>query len=307
MNNLCLLFPGQGSQKPGMGLEVDAPENLKNEIWEAANEAYADLPNFPNLRTLAETGTADELAPTEIAQPVIAAVSLIHAKAVMSGSDNRVVAGIGHSLGEYPLFAAAGIITVRQMFGLIKVRARAMNECCESHPGAMAAVMGADPECLHSLCTNVSKEGSGFVSPVNYNSDAQTVIAGETAALEAVIEVLADKGIRTVRLPVSGAFHTPLMKPAANALRKAAAELKINPGKPAFDVYSNITGERLNAEDPFARGDMPNDISAYLSAHMISPVRFTDEVRNVKRDHPDAVSCEFGKTLSAMIRKIKID
>jgi [acyl-carrier-protein] S-malonyltransferase len=298
MNNICLLFPGQGSQKPGMGCELQAPESIINEVWNAAREVYTDT-GTRDLQTLSETGTAEEIAPTEIAQPLVAAVSLIHAKALIAevenDSERNIAAGIGHSLGEYALFAAAGMITVREMFMLIKARAAAMNDCCRENPGAMIAVMGADTEELLALCKHISKDKNCFIAPVNYNSDVQTVVAGDEAAVELVSEVLTEKGLRVVKLAVAGAFHTPRMKPAAEVLRQTAAGFGINFGKPSFDVYSNVTGELLDE----------TDLPDYLARHMISPVRFTYEVRAVRRKYPDITFAENGKTLSAMIRKIK--
>jgi [acyl-carrier-protein] S-malonyltransferase len=297
MNNICLLFPGQGSQKPGMGRDLQVPDSIKNEVWDAAREVYTDL-TARDLQTLSEVGTAEEIAPTEIAQPLVAAVSLIYAKALIAEAENNsersIAAGIGHSLGEYALFAAAGMITTREMFMLIKARAAAMNECCIENPGAMIAVMGADTEELLALCKGISKDNETFVAPVNYNSDVQTVVAGDEAAVNLAAELLTDKGLRTVKLAVAGAFHTPRMKPAAEVLRKAAASMNIEVQKPAFDVYSNVTGKLLDT------ADLPD----YLAMHMISPVRFTDEVRSVRSNYPDITFAEYGKTLSAMIRKI---
>jgi [acyl-carrier-protein] S-malonyltransferase len=272
---------------------------ISNEVWKVCHDVFGR-----ELRAVAESGTAEELSRTEVAQPIIAACSLIIAKAFFSDMNHGVAAGIGHSLGEYVLFAAAGMITTEEMFALIKVRSRAMSACCVEHPGVMTAVMGADPcELLH-LCETACRQTGGMVLPVNYNSDVQTVIAGDLKSVKAVTDVLDGQGIRTVMLPVAGAFHTPLMKPAAEGLRAAARKMNITPKPPAFSLFSNITGGDLT-EIPEYKEDPAAFLPDYLARHMISPVRFTHEIRNLRESYPDIVFVEYGKTLTAMTRKIK--
>jgi [acyl-carrier-protein] S-malonyltransferase len=192
---------------------------------------------------------------------------------------------VGHSLGEFAMFTAAGVFTAEEMFNILDVRSRAMAKACELTPGAMYAVIGAPSERLSF---------GGDVWAVNFNSDVQTVISGELAAVTAEAEKLAEEGVKVVKLDVAGAFHTKFMEPAAAELREYLSGKKFN--KPSFPLYSTYTGKQFTDFD---------NIPEYFYNQMISAVRFTDAVRAIRADCPDINFHEYGKTLTGMLKRIK--
>ena len=278
----AFLFSGQGSQSPGMGAELLQLCPAAGRVFEAA----ADILGF-DLKEACFTWEAEALAQTEISQPAILAVSLAAFEAVR-GLGLTPAMGAGHSLGEYAAMTAAGMLTLEDAFRVIKARAAAMGRCAKSHPGAMCAVM-ADADEIAAVCAGTE----GLVLPVNYNSPVQTVIAGETAAVEQAMEVFAARGKRCIKLAVSAAFHTPLMQEAADEFQAAITSVPF--AAPKFPLYSNVTG------GPLADwSDMPG----YLARHLVSPVRFTTELAAMREAGAERfVECGPGKVLTGLVKK----
>lgn len=276
------LFSGQGSQYPGMGAELAEKFGAKEIL-----ECGSDIMGFDLMKKLTDS-TPEELSQTRLSQPAIFTASLISLRAAReSGIENAAVAG--HSLGEYAAMYASGMLSMEDAFKAIKLRSEAMAKAAESTGGAMAAVIGCDNETIDRICGEVS----GFVAPANYNSPVQTVIAGETAAVDEAVAKLSELGKRSVKLAVSAAFHTKLMQPAAEEFKAAVSEFKFN--APNCDYYANLYGKRL---DDFS--DMPS----YLAAHICSPVRFADELECMSAAGIEAfVELGPNKVLTGLVKK----
>lgn len=276
------LFSGQGSQYPGMGAELAEKFGAKEIL-----ECGSDIMGFDLIKKLTDS-TPEELSQTRLSQPAIFTASLISLLAAReSGIENAAVAG--HSLGEYAAMYASGMLSMEDAFKAIKLRSEAMAKAAEATGGAMAAVIGCDNETIDRICGEVS----GFVAPANYNSPVQTVIAGETAAVDEAIAKLSELGKRSVKLAVSAAFHTKLMQPAAEEFKAAVSSFKF--GKPNCDYYANLYGKRL---EDFS--DMPS----YLAAHICSPVRFADELEAMSAAGIEAfVELGPNKVLTGLVKK----
>ena len=279
----AFLFSGQGSQYPGMGAELAAKFDSANLILECGS----DILGYDLLKKLTDS-TAEELAQTRLSQPAIFTVSLLALNAVReNGVENCAVAG--HSLGEYAAMYAAGMLTLEDAFKAIKLRSAAMAKAAESTHGAMAAVIGADSAAIEEVCAGVN----GYCVPANYNCPVQTVIAGDSAAVDEAVNAFTERKIRCVKLAVSAAFHTKHMESAAAEFKEQIAGFAF--GKPNCDFYSNLYGAKMT---DFA--DMPS----YLAAHICNPVKFTDELNAMNEAGVEAyVELGPGKVLSGLVRK----
>ena len=278
----AFLFSGQGSQYPGMGAELAEKFGAKEIL-----ECGSDIMGFDLMKKLTES-TPEELSQTRLSQPAIFTASLISLYAAReSGIENAAVAG--HSLGEYAAMYASGMLSMEDAFKAIKLRSEAMAKAAEAAGGAMAAVIGCDNETIDKICGDVE----GFVAPANYNSPVQTVIAGETAAVDSAAAKLAELGKRSVKLAVSAAFHTKLMQPAADEFKTAISAFNFS--APNCDYYANLYGKRL---EDFS--DMPS----YLAAHICSPVRFADELESMNAAGLEAyVELGPNKVLTGLVKK----
>ncbi len=278
----AFLFSGQGSQYPGMGAELAEKFGAKDIL-----ECGSDIMGFDLMKKLTDS-TPDELSQTRLSQPAIFTASLISLHAAReSGIENAAVAG--HSLGEYAAMYASGMLSMEDAFKAIKLRSEAMAKAAEATGGTMAAVIGCDNETIDKICAEVE----GFVAPANYNSPVQTVIAGETAAVDSAVAKLTELGKRSVKLAVSAAFHTKLMQPAADEFKAAISAFKF--GKPDCDYYANLYGKLL---EDFT--DMPS----YLAAHICSPVRFADELESMSAAGIEAfVELGPNKVLTGLVKK----
>ncbi len=277
------LFSGQGSQYPGMGRDIlDAFPAFGN-IYDTGSEVLGR-----DLRELCFSLSPEELARTVNAQPAVMATSIL---CLLAAHDRGFAFdGVaGHSLGEYAAMYASGVVSLEDAFRLIKARCEAMDEAAREHKGAMAAVMKIAPEKVAEICDSAKN----YVAAVNYNSPMQTVIAGTPEGVEEVTPIFAELKARVVPLNVAGAFHSKLMQSAADKFYEAAKSVKFS--TPNVKYYSNVTGGELT---DFS--DMP----ALLAKHIVSPVRFTDELAAMSQAGAD-IFVEFGpgKTLTGLVKK----
>ena len=277
------LFSGQGSQYEGMGRDIAEamPELL------SVYETGSDILGY-DLKRLCFEAPLDELSRTINSQPAIMATSIVCLKAAQSrGFAFDGVAG--HSLGEYAAMYASGMITLEDAFRLIKARASAMQQAAASSEGAMAAVMKIAPEEVERVCD----EAKEYVTAVNFNSPAQTVIAGTAEGIAEVSEIFAEMKARIIPLNVSGAFHSKLMQPAADEFYETAKTIEFR--APQVRYYSNLTGGELT--------DF-SDMATLLAKHIVSPVRFTSELAAMQEAGADRF-VEFGpgRTLTGLVKK----
>ncbi len=277
------LFSGQGSQYPGMGAELASKFGSAKQILECGS----DILGYDLLKKLTDS-TPEELAQTRLSQPAIFTVSLLALNAVReNGIENQAVAG--HSLGEYAAMYAAGMLTLEDAFKAIKLRSAAMAKAAEITHGAMAAVIGADADAIEDVCAGVH----GYCVPANFNCPVQTVIAGDSNAVDEAVSAFTERKIRCVKLAVSAAFHTKHMESAAEEFKSQIADFKFE--KPNCAFYSNLYGSEIT--------DFPN-MPDYLAAHICNPVKFTNELNAMNESGIEAyVELGPGKVLSGLVRK----
>ncbi|MBQ3915847.1 MAG: ACP S-malonyltransferase [Ruminococcus sp.] len=287
------LFSGQGSQYPGMGRDINEAFPHTDEIYNTASEILG----YDMKKVCFDTGI-EELSRTKYAQPAILATSLVCISAALnkghtSGAPFDFGGVAGHSLGEYAAMAMAGMVSLEDVFTLIKARAEAMEEAASATKGAMAAIMKLAPEKIEEVCNNASN----YVTAVNYNSPQQTVIAGTPEGIAEVSEIFAGMKARVITLNVAGAFHSKLMQPAADKFLETAKTITFR--APQVKYYSNVTGGELT--------DFSN-MPELLAKHIVSPVRFTSELNQMKNDGAD-IFAEFGpgKTLTGLVKKTLSD
>lgn len=259
------IFPGQGSQFPGMGKALYERSAEARELMDQANEILG----FP-ITDIMFGESADDLKATRVTQPAIFIHSVV--LALCSGLETPAMVA-GHSLGEFSALAAAGAMSFEDALKLVAVRASAMQKCCEQVPGSMAAIIKLPTETIEEVCASCS----GIVIPANYNSEGQVVISGEAEAVAEACRKMMEAGAkRALPLPVSGAFHSPLMEPARLELAEAIDKTPFR--APACPVYQNVTA--LPATDP-------DVIKANLLKQLTSPVRWTQTVENMVADGAD--------------------
>jgi [acyl-carrier-protein] S-malonyltransferase len=276
--DIVLLFPGQGSQKPGMGKDLVEAYPVARGIFGEVDAALGT-----DLSRLCFEGPADELTATRNAQPALFA----HGAAVWAVTRDaltpHVRAAAGHSLGEFTAYHAANSLGVGGAARLVRRRGELMFETGTARPGTMAAVLGTTTTPIDELCARATKE-AGLVVPANFNTDEQTVISGEIAGVERAMELAREAGAkRAIRLPVSGAFHSPLMEPAVVGLTNAIATAAFT--DPSFPVYSNVTADANTTAA---------DAKDLLLKQLTSPVKWSTEIRNIAQRFPDALYVEMG-------------
>ena len=259
------IFPGQGSQFPGMGKALYERSGEAREMMDRAGEILG----FP-ITDIMFGESAEDLKATRVTQPAIFIHSVV--LALCSGLETPSMVA-GHSLGEFSALAAAGAMSFEDALKLVAVRASAMQKCCEKVPGSMAAIIKLPTETIEEVCASCS----GLVIPANYNSEGQVVISGEAEAVAEACKKMMEAGAkRALPLPVSGAFHSPLMEPARLELAEAIDKTPFQ--APACPVYQNVTA--LPATDP-------DVIKANLLKQLTSPVRWTQTVQNMVADGAD--------------------
>lgn len=256
------LFPGQGSQFPGMAKDIYDNSPKGKELLERANEVLGF-----RITDIMFEGTAEDLKATKVTQPAIFLHSVVLASCFDGFAPDMVA---GHSLGEFSALAAAGAIAFEDALRLVFIRATEMQKCCEKVPGGMAAIIGLADDIVEGICS----ECGGIVIPANYNCHGQIVISGEKAAIdEACVKAKEAGAKRALPLQVGGAFHSPLMEPARLELGKAIEETEIVP--PVCPIYQNVTA---------APTSEPAVIKENLLRQLTSPVRWTASVENMLSD-----------------------
>ena len=283
----AFVFPGQGAQFVGMGKDLYENNALAKELFDKANEVLGF-----KITDIMFNGTDEELKQTKVTQPAVFLHSVISALCMGDAFQPDMVAG--HSLGEFSALTAAGALSFEDGLKLVHARALAMQKACEIAPGTMAAVIGLPDETIEQVCAEVSTEGN-VVIPANYNCPGQLVISGNEDAINTACEKLTEAGARrALPLPVSGAFHSPLMQPAKDELQAAIEQTEIK--APKCPVYQNV--------DAKPHTD-PAEIKANLIAQLTSSVRWTASVQNMIADGADDFTeCGPGKALQGMIGRI---
>jgi [acyl-carrier-protein] S-malonyltransferase len=288
--DIVLLFPGQGSQKPGMGKDLAEAFPAARRVFDVIDDALGE-----SLSALCFDGPAETLTLTNNAQPALYAHGAAAWAVVGETLRPHVVAAAGHSLGEFTAYHAAGALSLESGARLVRTRGELMRDSGLAVPGTMAAVLGDLDEPVEAICARVSAS-AGVVVPANYNSPGQVVISGEVAAVERAMEACKRAGARrVVRLAVSGAFHSPLMAVARDGLADALAHA--DAGDPAIPVFANVTAEPVvNA----------HDARRLLLEQLTAPVRWTDVMMRLAHDHPEAIFVEMGPgtVLGGLARKI---
>ena len=281
----AFVFPGQGSQFPGMCKDLYDAHAEAREMCQAADR----LLGF-SLTDVMFNGTADDLKQTKVTQPAVFLHSVV-AQRLMTIEKPDMVAG--HSLGEFSALVACGALRFEDALLLVSARAQAMQVACEANPGTMAAVLGLPDEKVVEICDQITNDH--VVVAANFNCPGQIVISGEIEAVDAACVALKEAGARrALRLNVGGAFHSPLMAPAAEDLK--AAILKTDFQKPFCPIYQNVTAKAST---------VPEEIRENLLKQLTSPVHWTQSVQNMIADGASEFY-EFGPgdVLKGMIRKI---
>lgn len=279
------VFPGQGAQFVGMGKDLYEQSALAKEYFETANEILGY-----RITDLMFDGTPEDLKQTKVTQPAVFLHSVI--SAMVLGEDFKPDMVAGHSLGEFSALVAAGALTFEDGLKLVYARAMAMQKACESEPLTMAAVLGLRDEEVEEVCESIK---DAIVVPANYNCPGQLVISGSIEGIDKACVLLKEKGAkRALKLPVGGAFHSPLMQPASEELQ--AAINATNFKTPICPVYQNVNAYPQTN---------PDDIKQNLIAQLTAPVRWTQTVKNMITDGADEfIELGPGDVLKGLVKKI---
>ncbi len=279
------IFPGQGAQFVGMGMDLYEKYPLAQELFEQANEILGF-----SITDIMFEGSAEDLRETKVTQPAIFLHSVILSKVM--GADFKPDMVAGHSLGEFSALVTNGVLNFEDGLRLVSQRAMAMQKACELKPGTMAAVLRLDDEIVERIC----EETPGIVVAANYNCPGQLVISGEVDAINAACENLKTAGARRAMvLPVGGAFHSPLMQPAEEELA-AAIEATVF-AAPECPIYQNVPTTAVTDAD---------EIKKNLISQLTSPVKWTQSVQNMVKDGATLFTeVGPGKVLQGLVKKIE--
>jgi len=278
------IFPGQGAQFVGMGLDLYENYPLAQELFEKANEILGF-----SITDIMFQGTKEELVQTKVTQPAIFLHSVILSKVMGEAFKPDMVAG--HSLGEFSALVANGVLNFEDGLKLVSQRAQAMQKACELQKSTMAAVLGLEDAIVEEVCKTIK----GVVVAANYNCPGQLVISGEVEAINKACEKLKEAGARrALVLPVGGAFHSPLMEPAREEL--AAAIKATTFSTPTCAIYQNVTTTAvIDAEE----------IKKNLMLQLTAPVKWTQSVQNMIKDGASLFTeVGPGKVLQGLVKKI---
>ena len=278
------IFPGQGAQFVGMGLDLYEKSAEAKALFEAAN----GILGF-SITDIMFSGTDEDLKQTKVTQPAIFLHSVILSKVLGKNFAPQMVAG--HSLGEFSALVANGTLSFEDGLQLVAKRAAAMQKACELQPGTMAAVLGLEDAKVEELCATID----GIVTPANYTCPGQLVISGELKAVEAACEKMKEAGAKkALILSVSGAFHSVLMKPAEEELAAAIEQTAFH--KPLSPVYQNVTTTAVSDE---------NAIKTNLIKQLTAPVKWTQSVQQMIADGAtEFIEVGPGKVLQGLVKKI---
>ena len=278
------VFPGQGAQFSGMGLDLYNENDIAKELFNSANTILGF-----KITEIMFHGSAEDLKQTKVTQPAIFLHSVILAKLMGDSFNPDMVAG--HSLGEFSALVSSGVITFEDGLKLVSKRAIAMQKACDLQESTMAAVLGLEDSIVEKICEEIN----GVVVAANYNCPGQLVISGEVSAINKACEKLKENGARrALVLPVGGAFHSPLMNPAKEELEKAINNTVFK--KPTCPIYQNVTASAVVDE---------SEIKNNLISQLTSPVRWTHTVQQMIADGAkEFIEVGPGKVLQGLVKKI---
>ena len=282
-------FPGQGSQFPGMGKELYESNALAKELFDKADAILGF-----SLTDIMFNGSAEDLLQTRVTQPAVFVHSVV--TALCLGEDFKPDMVAGHSLGEFSALTASGALSFEDGLKLVYARALAMQECCESQPGTMAAVIGLPDTEIERVCAEVAAESGKVLVAANYNSPGNVAISGAKEAIEAAAPKMKEAGAKhCLPLQVGGAFHSPLMAPAGEKLARAISAVQFK--EPVCPVYQNVDAQPHTD---------PEQLKANLLLQLTSPVRWTATVNNMLDAGMDEfVECGPGTVLTSLVNRIK--
>ncbi|MFT0713357.1 ACP S-malonyltransferase [Flagellimonas lutimaris] len=278
------IFPGQGAQFVGMGLDLYENHSEAQELFERANEILGF-----SITDIMFEGTAEDLKQTKVTQPAIFLHSVVLSKVLGDTFKPDMVAG--HSLGEFSALVANGTLNFEDGLKLVSQRALAMQKACEIQPSTMAAVLGLEDDVVEKICAEVE----GIVVPANYNCPGQLVISGEVDAVNIACEKMKEAGARrALLLPVGGAFHSPLMEPAREELAAAIESTEFK--TPGCPIYQNVTTTAVSDAE---------EIKKNLILQLTAPVKWTQSVQQMVKDGATSfVEVGPGKVLQGLVKKI---
>ena len=281
------VFPGQGSQYPGMGKDHFENSAFARKLFEQAN----DVLGF-RISDIMFTGTDEDLKKTEVTQPAVFLHSIIAFRTIDSAKPDMVA---GHSLGEFSALVANGTLSFESALELVMLRARAMQKACELQPSTVAAVLALADEKVEEICKQVQEETGEVVVPANYNCPGQLVISGSVKGIEIANERMKAAGAkRALVLPVGGAFHSPLMEPARAELQAAIEKTTFH--TPTCAVYQNVAAKAIFDKE---------EIKQNLIAQLTGAVKWTQSVQAMIGDGASKFTeCGPGKVLQGLVLKI---